>query len=232
MISCYHSYFSVDWAADTGRYPSKALDHKSDLGRMQKLHYILLNFSINLLNKLLESKWFKFWFKTLNQQHFLPTDRLYWPITNQYYFAYLSDCETKAEMPRSNLSFHAMEIKHTYVQNSRFLCPICGTFSTGSHLSPVTWHESRSSSAMFLWYDNKLYFFVTHQPSNKQSELDHRMTQDEGGEKNLIWQVFFLYLLQGIPVFSSERRNWHVFLTRRGMSVLYKIQMIILILLR
>lgn len=58
------------------------------------------------------------------------------------------------------------------------------------------------------------------------------MTEDEGGEKNLIWQYIFLYLLQGILVFSSERRNWHVFLTRCGMSVLYKIQMIILILLR
>jgi len=44
--------------------------------------------------------------------------------------------------------------------------------------------------------------------------MNHGMTQDEGGEKNLIWQYAFLYLLQEILVFSSERRNRHVLLRR------------------
>lgn len=119
----------------------------------------------------------------------------------------------------SNLSFHAIEIKPTYVQNSYLLCPIC--VPTGSHLSPVTWHKSRSSSVMFLCYDNKFYFFVIHQPSDEQPEMNHRMTQDEEGEKNLIWQYVLLYLLQDILLFSSERRNWHVLLTRHVECLLF-----------
>lgn len=58
------------------------------------------------------------------------------------------------------------------------------------------------------------------------------MTLDEGGEKNLIWQHVFLYLLQEILVFSSERRNRHVLLTRHGTSVLFRIWIIIMIILR
>lgn len=102
---------------------------------------------------------------------------------------------------------------------------LCGILSLPSN---VAWKPKLLCN---VFYDNKCYFFVIHQPSDEHSEINHGMTQDQGRGEACFTECF-LYLLKEILAFFWEKKSAWSSNKTCGTSVPYEIQMILLILSR